>query len=118
MKSIDLHNCTLGTVSSKEDGSVTFRVMTAELRGSEKSSVMDFHGKACRVAIFPHDTQIEETITVTTEKDAKTPSQRMRGVWFIAWKQGVDKREGETFDAFYIRQYEKLLDFWKAKLEP
>lgn len=118
MNSIDLFNCVIGTVSSREDGSVTFRVTTAELRGSEKSAVMDFHGKAARVAVFPQDGQIEDAITVTTERENKTPSQRMRGVWFIAWKQGIDKRDNETFDQFYNRQYDRLIEGWKAKLNP
>lgn len=115
MDAIKLENCVIGTVSSKEDGSVAFRVNTAELRGSERGVIMEFHGKACVVAIFPHEGEFN-TVEVKTERGDKTPSQRWRGVLFVAWKQGVDKRDNESFDAFYCRQYEKLLDFWKAKL--
>lgn len=114
MTALDLHNCCIGTVSSKEDGSVSFRVTTAELRPSEKGSVMDFHGKACRVAIFPHEGEYE-TVEVTTERGQKTPSQRLHAIFFIMWKQAG--REGD-FDAFYRQQMEKLIEHYKTKLNP
>lgn len=116
MKALDLHNCEIGAITSKPDHSVAFRVLTPELRVSESGELMQWHGRACRVTILPNDTTDYELTEVTTERGDKTPSQRWRGVLFIAWKQGVDKRDNESFDAFYCRQYEKLLDFWKAKL--
>jgi hypothetical protein len=38
-------------------------------------------------------------------------------VLFVAWQQGVDRREAEEFDEFYRRQYEQIIDSWKAKLK-
>lgn len=112
MNSIDLHNCVIGTVSSREDGSVTFRVTTAELRGSEKSAVMDFHGKAARVAVFPQDGQVEDAIVVKTERGDKTPSQRLHAVLHVHWNQAG--REGD-FDTFYKRQMERIIEGYKEK---
>lgn len=118
MKAIQLVNATIGTVSSKEDGSVAFRVNTAELRGSEKGLVMEFHGRACQVTIEPHEGVPDEVVTVTTEREQKSQSSRFRSVLFVAWKQKAhDFREGEAFEQFYSRQYDKMIDFWKGKLE-
>lgn len=112
MNSIDLHDCSIGTVSSREDGSVAFRVITAELRPSEKGTIMDFHGKACRVAIFPHEGEPDNKIEVTTERGEKTPSKRLYGTIFVHWKQS--EQEGD-FDTFYKRQMERIIEGYKEK---
>lgn len=118
MNAIELASAEIGTVSSRPDGSVAFRVITAELRPSEAGLLCQFHGKAARVLVAPLDVPVEDVVHVETEMGNKTCSQRWRAVLFVAWKQGVDKHEGESFDTFYSRQYEKLIEFWKRKLNP
>lgn len=119
MKAVEIQHCQAGAVTSRQDGSVKISFVTPELRPSEAGALIGLHGKNCCVSIVPEDIEPEGKILVDTERDQKTPSQRWRAVLFIAWKQGVgDKREGETFDAFYQRQYEKAIDFWKEKLAP
>lgn len=115
MKAIDLRNCEIGTVSSQKDGSVAFRVHTAELRASEAGAVMQYHGKACRVLIAPHDVEPDETMEVDAEREHKTPSQRLRSVLFLWFKQ--EGKIGE-FDAFYRHRMEQLIEHVKAKLKP
>jgi hypothetical protein len=118
MKAVEIQHCQAGSVTSRQDGSVKISFVTPELRPSEAGALIGFHGKNCCVSIVPEDVEVEDKISVDTERDQKTPSQRWRAVLFVAWKQGVDKRDNETYDAFYQRQYEKLIDFWKAKLNP
>lgn len=113
MNAIDLHNCEVGTVSSMKDGSVKFSVYTAELRPSEKGGVMEFHGKACRVAVFPHEGEAPETIVVDTERGSKTPGQRLHSVLYVLFQH--EKPEGD-FDTFYKRSMEKFIEHVKAKL--
>lgn len=116
VKTLDILNCAIGTVSSREDGSVAFRVITPELRASEKGEVMAYHGRACRVVIAPHEGESDETVTVETEREVKTASQRMRGVLFLVWKKTT--QPGDTdFNSYYERQMEMMIDKWKSKLE-
>lgn len=112
MKAIQLVNATIGTVSSREDGSVAFRVITAELRPSEKGIVMDFHGKACQVTIEPHEGAPDEVVTVNTEKGEKTPGQRLRGIIYIHWEQAG--KEGD-FETFYRQRMTSICDGYKTK---
>jgi len=51
----------------------------------------------------------------TSKTDGKTPSQRLRAVLFVRWKQ-----LGKTgdFDAYYRKSMEHFIDTVKEKLEP
>ena len=49
--------------------------------------------------------------------DCKTPSQRLRGVLFIYFKEQQKKGLKETFDTFYARHIEKLIEYVKAKID-
>jgi hypothetical protein len=116
VKAIDITNAEIGTVSSRQDGSVAFRVITPELRPSEAGAVMGFHGKACRVLIAPHEGVPEETVAVDTEREQKTPSQRLRGVLFLVWKKGHS--QAGSFEDFYARKMEAMIESWKDALNP
>lgn len=113
MNAIELVNAEIGTVSSRQDGSVAFRVITAELRPSEAGLLCQFHGKAARVLIAPHEGTPEEVVHVTTERDAKTPGQRLRNCLFVYWQQ---EGAGGNFEHFYAEHMEKLIRFVKDKL--
>lgn len=115
MKGVALENCEVGTVSSMKDGSVKFTVYTAELRPSERGLVMDFHGKACAVTILPTETQ-EELVRVTTERDTKTPSMRLRNVLLVHWRQ--EGQQGD-FESFYSQKMNLIIEGYKQKnLDP
>lgn len=112
MNAIQLDNATIGTVSSREDGSVAFRVITAELRPSEKGLVMDFHGRACKVIIALHEGEAEELVTVTTERGEKTPAQRLHGVLYVHWTQ--EGKPGD-FETFYRQKMGLIIEGYKSK---
>lgn len=113
MNAIELVNAEIGTVSSRQDGSVAFRVITAELRPSEAGLVLQYHGKACCVTVRPHEGVPEETVKVDTERAIKSPGARLRAVIFLCWKN-----EGEQgqFDAYYAAKLEKMIEHFKDKL--
>lgn len=114
MQGIALDNCEVGTVSSTKDGAVRFTVTTAELRPSERGMVMEYHGKACAVVVKPHDSPPDAMIVVDTERTAsKTPSQRLRNVLFCVYRE---TKQTCTFDEFYAKQYEVIINTYKAQL--
>jgi hypothetical protein len=112
MNAIELVNSCIGTVSSKEDGSVAFRVNTAELRPSERGLVMDYHGKACSVLIRPHDGPPSSTVKVDTERKVKSQSERIYNVLYVIWKQNP---VGD-FEDFRRRRTETIIDDLKKEL--
>lgn len=114
MKGIALENSEVGTVSSMKDGSVKFTVYTAELRPSERGVVMEYHGKACAVTIMPHEGTPEETVSVSTERESKTPGQRLRAVLYVAFQH--QHKSGETFDQYYSRHIEDYINEVKSTL--
>lgn len=113
MNSIQLVNASIGTVSSREDGSVKLSVLTAELRPSESGLLMSYHGKAAHVTIEPHE-GAPEMVKVQTERGQKSPSQRLHAVLFLLWKQ--EGGEG-LFEHYYQRRMEETLSHWKGKLD-
>lgn len=115
MTAIELLHAEIGTVSSRQDGSVAFRVLTPELRPSEAGAIMSYHGKACSVFIKPTETPADEIVRVDTERDDKTPSERLRAVIFVSWTQ--NGKPGD-FAAYYAVKMERLIDHIKSKLEP
>lgn len=115
MTAIELVNAEIGTVSSRADGSVAFRVITAELRPSEAGAVLAYHGKACSVLVRPHEGAPEELVRVSTEREQKTPGSRLRAVLFIHWKQ---LGEAGRFEEFYAAELEKYINHVKGKLDP
>jgi hypothetical protein len=74
---------------------------------------MGWHGKACRVTITSDDGAKDEMLTVETERDTKTPSQRLRSVLFVLYKE---QERTCTFDSFYSEHMEKFILHVKAKL--
>lgn len=113
MNAIELVNAEIGTVSSRQDGSVAFRVISAELRPSEAGLVLQYHGKACSVTIRPHEGVPEQTFKVNTERAIKTPGSRLRAVLFLLWKS---KGEPDTFDGFYDKQMNVVIEEFKSHL--
>ena len=113
MTGIQLDNAEIGTVSSRQDGSVAFRVITAELRPSEAGTVLQFHGKACKVIIMPHEGAPDALVSVTTERVSKSPCQRLHSVLFLCWK----KRGEGDFDTYYRNTMERILDHLKKELD-
>lgn len=100
--------------STKVDGSLSVRATTPELNTVEKIAFMDLQGLLCEALIFPKEEREAEVVEVRHEMDHKTPSQRMRGVLFLLWKQ---EREDIPFETFYSQRMESMLDWLKRKLD-
>lgn len=114
MTSLEIVNCELGTISSRQDHSCTFKVITPELRASEAGQLMQWHGRACTVSITPHEGPPAEVLRVDTERRVKSKGERLRNVHFLVWeRQG---RRGD-FETWYSACFEKMMDDLKGQLE-
>ncbi len=114
MKAIDIRHSEMGSVTSRVDGGVAFRVITPELTLDQRATLLGLHGKNVRCMLEPIDVPVSGLEVVETEKDAKTPCQRLRAVLYIWWVQEGKK---EVFEVFYAAKMEKMIEWVKAKLD-
>jgi|TARA_R100000231_G_C5328157_1_gene165534 hypothetical protein len=116
-------------VSTLADGSLRIYVGTPELSNETMVKVFSLIKKPGYVLVSTssfNQEQIDavEKATVNAEFSEKTPSQRLRGVFYKLWEQTQPKSmNGDTgeleyvdFDLYYKRQMNKLIDHYKTKL--
>jgi hypothetical protein len=113
MKAIDIKHAAIGTVTSRVDGAVSFRVITPELTIDQRATILAMHGKNVRCMVEPLDVPTTGLDSVDTESDLKNPSQRLRAVLFIWWKS---EKPDVTFNEFYHSKMEKVIEWVKTKL--
>lgn len=107
-------NAILTGFSSRQDGSVGFRGVTPELDSEEKVALFNLQNLNLEVVIFPQDEQFSGAIVkVSKHLDTKTPSQRLRDVIFVHFKQ-QQEFSGE-FELFYGQQMNKIIEGYKTK---
>lgn len=114
-KAIDLKHSVIERISSRKDRSLSFSVSTPELTSEQAAAFLALHGANCRMMIQPLEVEADALVEIKTEREAKTQAQRIRACIFVMWKQGGKKG---TFEDFYQRKTEKIIDWLKTQLEP
>lgn len=115
MKAIDIRHSEMGSVTSRVDGGVAFRIITPELTLDQRATLLGLHGKNVRCMLEPIDVPVSGLDVVETEIDAKTPCQRLRAILFVHYKSASNTADFETF---YRMQMERIIDGYKAKNLP
>ena len=105
MKTISTHLVITG-IRSKVDRSLGLTCSTPELSTDERALFMEIQGINLE-ALFKPTEEKTDLKEVTGEFGEKKPSQRLRAVLFILWKQRGEK---EDFEVFYKIQMEKVID--------
>lgn len=106
----------IGRISSRKDGSVSFSGETPEFSDEEFATFRKLQNHVLSTIFVPKEEPEDEMVEVKTELDEKTPSQRLRGVLFILWKQQYMHKYG-TFNEFYQRTMERVIDQYKERLD-
>lgn len=101
------------SIRSKVDRSIGFSCETPELNNEEKAEFFGLQGLNLNLTIEPTDTDEKETMEIKTEMDEKTPSQRLRSVLFLLFKQ----QGGDDFNSFYRKTMERCIEQFKSKLD-
>jgi hypothetical protein len=100
----------------RADMSVKISFETRQVTGDEAALLMDnFRGEGWLVFKPNGEVSLPELPEGVAETGAKSPSQRLRAVLYILWTQKGKKGD---FESFYRTEYEKLIEFFKSKLEP
>lgn len=107
----------LSNVSTRKDGSFKLVFETQELNANDGAQLLSLRNKIGWLLfsadeISPDD--IPEQQIDPDEYCGKSPSQRLRSVLFVYWKQ---KGSNGTFNQFYNSQIEKWIDQIKERLE-
>lgn len=104
----------LTRISYLRDGGLSLGFSTNELSDADKIIASKFHQKFGHV-LFSENQFSDEDVPKGDATDAsKSPSQRLRAVLFIYWKQ---LGEPGSFEFFYRQQMEKSIDAIKKVLE-
>jgi hypothetical protein len=106
-------------ISSRVDKSWKLTFGTQELSPIEIGSLGQIQNAVCFLAINPETFTSEELRRIEDTKvemadEGKSPSQRLRGVLFVAWKN--DPEGYEVFNDYYIHKMEKVINHFKSKL--
>ncbi len=101
--------------STRADGSLGLRLATPELTPDEKTAIFELQNKNMKMLLQPIDDQATELKEVRAVLDCKTPCQRLRAVLFVEFRQ---TKPDMTFDEFYVRRMDKLIERVKEKLNP
>lgn len=103
-------------MNPRQDRSWKIVFETRELSGDEVKILADnFQGEGW--LLFKPNGMISENEVPDAKANSgvKTPSQRLRAVMYLYWEQRGSKG---SFDAFYLTEMEKAIEWWKSKLEP
>ena len=103
------------SLRAKKDGSLGLSISTPELSSEGKVKFLDLQGRNINLLIKPTDEPPVGIFKVKKDMDNKTPSQRLRAVMFIFYKQ---LNTDEDFNTWYIKKVNKMIENIKNKLEP
>ena len=106
---------TMEGCSPLKDGGMSLRFHTQEMTAQEKLQLLNFY-QSFGYILFKENTFTDAEIPKEDASDeTKKPSQRLRAVIFIMWKQ---KGMEGSFDQFYNKKMEYIIGQFKEKLEP
>ena len=111
-------------ISTMSHNALRLQVDTQEdLTPLAQASVFAYYNKLGVFAFSKSKIKKEELVVpeyAPNEDEKKTPSQRLRAVFYLLWVQGGKK---DTFnnecdsETYYRQMYEKIIDFYKEKLD-
>lgn len=105
---------TLEGVSTLKDGSLSARFHTQELKSEDKVAFMNMVQGFGWLLFDTHETIDVPKESPHREAGDKTPSQRLRSVLYILWKQ---KYSDIPFDTWYVQQLDKIINSIKERLQ-
>ncbi len=113
---------TITKVETMSDRSIKLIVRTQELMASDKAELMELDNQLGHFVFAPAEERITEADIPTEklERGEKSPSQRLRAVYFRQWEQMEVKPGAKKpdFELFYRVKLERLIEAEKGKLNP
>ena len=118
MKAIQFQ-ATMGTITSKKDRSLGFRLNTPELSDEEKVEFMRLQTEVLECFIKPLDMDKAPELKVSADKESKSLSQRLSNVMYALYMRRKESGDyvPEHFEDYRRDIMEKLIDNYKEKME-
>lgn len=118
----------LKNYNRRADNSVSLKCDSLLELSSEDIAEIDSHRNDVAILVLTDsqegtpDIDIDDILSNLPENDLidnhKTPSQRLRGVLWYNCKQKLGRKPtDEEFADYYKKEYEKLIEHYKAKLD-
>lgn len=105
----------LDGVTPLKDGGVSLRFHTNEVSKEDKVMLMEFYQTFGWLMFRANEFQEAEIPKENAKRDTgRSPSQRLRAVLFVLWKQGGGNGD---FEAYYKQKIEQFIDKIKENLE-
>lgn len=102
--------------SFHKDGSVVLKFESRELTAEEIFAITQMRHNEGWLCFAPNENELEIPET-NAEVDTKSPSERLRNVMFVWYKQEVkDGRFVGLFETFRAEKMEKIIEGVKSKL--
>jgi hypothetical protein len=115
LKAFHFTNAQIGTISTRADNGIGFRVSTGEIPVENLAHFLSLKQKNVEIIIRPLDMEEgDEPVEVKSEAEQKTPSSRLRSILFVHWKQLGSPGE---FATFYGATMEKFIEHVRSKLD-
>ena len=105
----------LDGLSLRKDGSVSLKFATNEVSDANFIILKQFYGTFGHLLFAANAFQDEDIPQGNAEDGAKTPSQRLRDVLFVLYKQRGGKID---FEDFYRKQMDVIIEKMKGALTP
>ena len=108
-------------IATRQDASVKIVLSTYELNTSSAVKLFDLRKTEALMYLSSDNISQEELDALdgfklsSEHNDGKTPSQRLRAVLFVYWKQ--HKQKEIEFDIFYLRHMNTMIEKIKDKLD-
>lgn len=106
-------------ISSRKDKTIKLTIGTQELNPNQFGQIFELHQQFCYLGIkkeaFTKDeSEVLETLK-TDYANAKTPSQRLRGILYLNFQK--DNEGYIDFNSYYIGKMESICEHYKSKLD-
>jgi hypothetical protein len=109
--------CVIDKITTLKDKSVKITIDTQELSPQNAGEIFTLMNTLATVYISPSEITSREMAQVDAiepEMPGKSPSQRMRNVLFILWKQ--DGEGFREFDMYYLKKMEDIINEMKNNI--
>lgn len=106
-------------ISSRKDKTIKLTIGTQELAPNQFGQIFELHQQFCYLGIKKEPFTKDESDVLESLKadfsNAKTPSQRLRGILYLNFQQN---NEGYIdFNSYYIAKMELICEHYKSKLD-
>ena len=107
------------SITTRKDKTIKLTIGTQELTPADAAKIFYLNQQFCYMALKPEPFTREESDLVNSLKadlsNAKTPSQRLRGILFLNYQQ--DSKGFQDFTTYYASEIEKICEHYKNKLD-